>query len=239
MAHDVASLQHQLVALGQGSQPPRWDDLGSLDVPVMLLSGEADPKYDEIAEAMFAAIPDCLRFTLPGGHALPLEQPEAVAAALRARGIDGSRIDTRGYGEAFPVASNTSTSEKSINAGATICSATSQRWQSGLPMSVRGVTPPILGGRDRGQDSTSYPEAIHSPVPPSTFVASWPRAVRASTTRAERPPAWQITSNAPSGSWSRFSPSVDIGRFTAPAVDDLSARQHVDTIFHVQHSAAS
>jgi 2-succinyl-6-hydroxy-2,4-cyclohexadiene-1-carboxylate synthase len=81
--HDVASLQHQLVALGQGSQPPRWEDLGSLDVPVMLLSGEADPKYDAIAEAMFDAIPDCLRFTLPGGHALPLEQPEAVAATLR------------------------------------------------------------------------------------------------------------------------------------------------------------
>ena len=26
-----------------------------------------------------------------------------------------------------------------------------------------------------------------------------------------------------------------LGRFTAPAVDDLTARQHVDTIFHVRH----
>lgn len=81
-AHDVASLQHQLVALGQGVQPPRWDDLADLDVPTMLLTGAADAKYDAIAEAMFDLIPDCLRLTLPGGHALPLEQPEAMAAAL-------------------------------------------------------------------------------------------------------------------------------------------------------------
>jgi 2-succinyl-6-hydroxy-2,4-cyclohexadiene-1-carboxylate synthase len=81
--HDVASLQHQLVALGQGQQVPRWEELADLDVPVMLLTGELDPKYDAIAQAMFEAIPDCLRLTLPGGHALPLEQPEAVAAALR------------------------------------------------------------------------------------------------------------------------------------------------------------
>lgn len=82
-AHDVDSLQHQLVTLGQGLQPPRWDALGDLDVPVMVLSGELDPKYDAIAQAMFEAIPDCLRLTLPGGHALPLEQPAAVATALR------------------------------------------------------------------------------------------------------------------------------------------------------------
>lgn len=81
-AHTVESLTHQLVDLGQGAQEPRWDALADLDMPVMVLTGDADPKYDAIGEAMFEAIPDCLRLTLPGGHALPLEAPAAVAAAL-------------------------------------------------------------------------------------------------------------------------------------------------------------
>ncbi|MFM7061186.1 MAG: alpha/beta fold hydrolase [Actinomycetes bacterium] len=81
-AHTVDSIAHQLVDLGQGAQEPHWDALGDLDVPVMVLTGEQDAKYDAIGDAMFEAIPDCLRLRLPGGHALPLEQPAAVAAAL-------------------------------------------------------------------------------------------------------------------------------------------------------------
>jgi 2-succinyl-6-hydroxy-2,4-cyclohexadiene-1-carboxylate synthase len=81
-AHTVESITHQLVDLGQGAQDPRWEDLPGLDLPVMVLTGELDAKYEAIGDAMFEAIPDCLRLTLPGGHALPLEQPAAVAAAL-------------------------------------------------------------------------------------------------------------------------------------------------------------
>ncbi|MFM7616889.1 MAG: alpha/beta fold hydrolase [Actinomycetes bacterium] len=81
-AHTADSIAHQLVDLGQGAQEPHWDALGDLDVPVMVLTGEQDAKYDAIGDAMFEAIPDCLRLRLPGGHALPLEQPAAVAAAL-------------------------------------------------------------------------------------------------------------------------------------------------------------
>lgn len=81
-AHTVESLAHQLVDLGQGAQEPRWDELVDLDMPVMVLTGDADAKYEAIGDAMFEAIPDCLRLTLPGGHALPLEAPAAVAAAL-------------------------------------------------------------------------------------------------------------------------------------------------------------
>lgn len=39
----------------------------------------------------------------------------AVASALRARGVDPTRIDTRGYGEAYPVASNSSSSDRAMN----------------------------------------------------------------------------------------------------------------------------
>lgn len=82
-AHTVDSLVHQLVDLGQGAQTPRWEELADLDAPVMVLTGEQDAKYDAIGDAMFEALGDCLRLRLPGGHALPLEQPAAVAAAIR------------------------------------------------------------------------------------------------------------------------------------------------------------
>lgn len=46
---------------------------------------------------------------------LSQRRAQAVAEALRARGVDTARIDTRGYGEAFPVANNDSTSDRAMN----------------------------------------------------------------------------------------------------------------------------
>ncbi len=47
--------------------------------------------------------------------ALSQRRSQAVADALRARGIDPTRIATRGYGEAYPVASNSSSSDRAMN----------------------------------------------------------------------------------------------------------------------------
>jgi len=46
---------------------------------------------------------------------LSQRRSQAVAEALRARGVDPTRVETRGYGEAYPVASNTSTSDRAMN----------------------------------------------------------------------------------------------------------------------------
>ncbi|RZL39425.1 MAG: DUF4398 domain-containing protein [Rubrivivax sp.] len=46
---------------------------------------------------------------------LSQRRSQAVAEALRAQGIDPTRVDTRGYGEAYPVASNSSTSDRALN----------------------------------------------------------------------------------------------------------------------------
>lgn len=46
---------------------------------------------------------------------LSQRRSQAVAEALRARGVDPSRIDTRGYGEDYPVASNASSSDRALN----------------------------------------------------------------------------------------------------------------------------
>jgi 2-succinyl-6-hydroxy-2,4-cyclohexadiene-1-carboxylate synthase len=78
----IDRLEHQLSVLGQGSQEPLWDRLHELAVPVAVMTGLADPAYDAIGDTMAAAIPDCVRVRVQGGHALPLEQPAAVAAAV-------------------------------------------------------------------------------------------------------------------------------------------------------------
>ena len=43
------------------------------------------------------------------------QRADAVRSALVERGIDPARISTRGYGESFPVASNTTTAGKQLN----------------------------------------------------------------------------------------------------------------------------
>lgn len=46
---------------------------------------------------------------------LSQRRSQAVAEALRARGVDPTRVETRGYGEQYPVASNSSTSDRAMN----------------------------------------------------------------------------------------------------------------------------
>lgn len=46
---------------------------------------------------------------------LSQRRSQAVADALRANGVDPARVATRGYGEQYPVASNTSTSDRAMN----------------------------------------------------------------------------------------------------------------------------
>jgi len=79
---NIDRLVHQLRALGQGRQAPLWDRLHELEMPVAVVTGRNDPKFDAIGDTMAAVIPRCTRVRLHGGHALPLEQPEALATVL-------------------------------------------------------------------------------------------------------------------------------------------------------------
>jgi len=83
--NSVDRITHQLRALGQGVQPSLWDRLGQLRMPVTLVTGAYDRKYTDLAAKMAAAIGDDTRVVvIPGaGHALHLEQPDALAAVLR------------------------------------------------------------------------------------------------------------------------------------------------------------
>ncbi len=72
-----------LRVLGTGTMEPLWDRLAELTMPVLLLTGTDDAKFDAIATEMQEAIgPNAEHVRVPGGHALPLEQPETVAGLV-------------------------------------------------------------------------------------------------------------------------------------------------------------
>ena len=82
-ANTVESLTHQLRVRGQGAQPSNWDRLAGLAVPTLLIAGELDTKYVDIAHRMAAALPDARVEIIGGaGHACHLEQPETIAHLL-------------------------------------------------------------------------------------------------------------------------------------------------------------
>ncbi len=96
----VAFVAHGLRALGAGAMEPMWDRLGELEMPVALVTGTADAKYDAIALAMAERIPgDVVHVRLDGGHALPLEQPAVLGgfiASFAARPVP-PRADGAGH----------------------------------------------------------------------------------------------------------------------------------------------
>jgi 2-succinyl-6-hydroxy-2,4-cyclohexadiene-1-carboxylate synthase len=81
----VATLTHALRALGQGAQEPLWNRLGDLEASFLPVAGTLDEKYVDIAFEMAEAVGSDVHPVLIGnaGHAVHLEQPEAVASALR------------------------------------------------------------------------------------------------------------------------------------------------------------
>ncbi len=72
-----------LRGIGTGVMAPLWERLGELTMPVAVLAGELDEKYVALGRRLAAALPRAELTIVPGaGHALPLEAPAAVAAAL-------------------------------------------------------------------------------------------------------------------------------------------------------------
>ncbi|HUF85605.1 MAG TPA: alpha/beta fold hydrolase [Acidimicrobiia bacterium] len=80
---DPSVLTHALRALGQGAQEPLWGRLPELRMPVVLVTGALDDKYTAIAREMAAPVANVRVHVIGGaGHALHLEQPDALADVL-------------------------------------------------------------------------------------------------------------------------------------------------------------
>lgn len=69
-------LANSLLGMGTGSQPSWWDELPNINIPTLLLCGEWDQKFCEIAKRMHELFPiSVLKEINLAGHAIHVEQP--------------------------------------------------------------------------------------------------------------------------------------------------------------------
>ncbi|WP_026561812.1 2-succinyl-6-hydroxy-2,4-cyclohexadiene-1-carboxylate synthase [Bacillus sp. J37] len=69
-------LSNSLLGMGTGSQPSWWDSLPKLRIPVLLICGELDQKFCEIAKRMHELLPySVIKEINQAGHAIHVEQP--------------------------------------------------------------------------------------------------------------------------------------------------------------------
>jgi 2-succinyl-6-hydroxy-2,4-cyclohexadiene-1-carboxylate synthase len=79
----AVGLANSLRGMGQGAQPPLWDRLAEVAIPVLVLAGARDEKYVAIARRMANSLPCAtLRIVPDAGHAIHLEQPERYAELI-------------------------------------------------------------------------------------------------------------------------------------------------------------
>jgi 2-succinyl-6-hydroxy-2,4-cyclohexadiene-1-carboxylate synthase len=83
LRNDPEHLAAALRGIGTGAMTPLWDRLGELEMEVVVLAGERDAKFVALGRRLAAALPRGELTIVPGaGHALALEAPAAVAAAI-------------------------------------------------------------------------------------------------------------------------------------------------------------
>lgn len=79
----VGFVAHSLRVLGAGTMEPMWDRLGELEMPVALVTGRSDAKYEKIALTLLERLrTDVVHIRLDGGHALPLEAPAVLGGFI-------------------------------------------------------------------------------------------------------------------------------------------------------------
>ncbi len=71
-----------LRGIGTGEMQPLWQRLSELRMPVTVLVGTRDIKFQALGERMAGLLVDARLLVIPGGHCLPFEAPEVVAETL-------------------------------------------------------------------------------------------------------------------------------------------------------------
>ncbi len=83
LKNNPRGLANSLRGFGAGVMPPLWYDLPELTMPVLLIAGELDTKYVEIAHQMAARIKNARVEIVPdAGHTVHLEQPSRFQALV-------------------------------------------------------------------------------------------------------------------------------------------------------------
>jgi pimeloyl-ACP methyl ester carboxylesterase len=79
LRHTAHGLANSLRGMGAGAQPPLHASLPRLELPVLLVTGELDPKFRAIAADLRGRLHNARIEVVPGaGHAAHLERPDHV-----------------------------------------------------------------------------------------------------------------------------------------------------------------
>lgn len=74
LMNSTRGLANSLLGMGTGSQPSWWEELKKLTMPVLLITGDLDKKYCEIAERMKNRLNNCEWIIINDvGHAIHVE----------------------------------------------------------------------------------------------------------------------------------------------------------------------
>jgi 2-succinyl-6-hydroxy-2,4-cyclohexadiene-1-carboxylate synthase len=71
-----------LRGVGTGEMEPLWERLGELTMPVTVVVGERDVKFQALGQRVAELLPNGKLTIVQGGHVLALESPAAVARAI-------------------------------------------------------------------------------------------------------------------------------------------------------------
>lgn len=84
LQQDPAMLALSMQHFGTGTMPSCWDDLEHLTMPTLLMVGEQDPKYQQIANEMMFYLPNAQLSIVPNaGHCAHLENLDWSANVIQ------------------------------------------------------------------------------------------------------------------------------------------------------------
>lgn len=83
LAQSAVGLANSLKGMGTGSQRSYWNCLPKLEMPVLLITGEMDPKFCAIAREMQELLPNAEHRIISAGHAIHVEKPAEFATMVK------------------------------------------------------------------------------------------------------------------------------------------------------------
>ncbi len=153
---------------------PLWGRLGELQMPVTVIAGERDAKFQALGQRMVDLLPDADLIVVPGGHGLPLENPAAVARVLE------QTPETR-----WPPCQSGSTPSPGAD-GSAILPARTGSSSSTAPSNILSVASPHAGTGPREASAAAACSAAATPSGPSRVEATYASAPEARTSVAAR-----------------------------------------------------
>ncbi len=92
LQRDPLGLANSLRGMGAGQQVPLWERLPQLEQPTLLIVGQWDVRYQQLAEHMRAVLPRGQVAVVPqAGHTVHVDQPQAFVSLVRQAVANGRR----------------------------------------------------------------------------------------------------------------------------------------------------